>query len=92
MPEIPTISEAGLPGYEATTWYGMLAPAATSVGIVNRLQREMVEVIGLPDVRDKLLAQGLEPVGNKPAEFAGIISAELLKWSKVVGAAGVKAE
>ncbi len=92
VPEIPTIAEAGLPGYEATTWYGMLAPAATPAGIVTRLQREMVDAIGLPDIRDKLLAQGLEPVGNKPSEFAGIISAELVKWSKVVAAAGVKAE
>jgi tripartite-type tricarboxylate transporter receptor subunit TctC len=92
VPEIPTIAESGLPGYEATTWYGMLAPAATPASVVGRLQREMVEVIRLPDVRDKLLAQGLEPVGNKPAEFAGIISAELVKWSKVVAAAGVRAE
>ena len=92
MPETPTIAEAGLPGYEATTWYGMLAPAATPVRVVDRLQREMVEVIALPDVRDKLLAQGLEPVANKPSEFSAIISAELVKWSKVVAAAGVKAE
>ncbi|HUP95171.1 MAG TPA: tripartite tricarboxylate transporter substrate binding protein, partial [Burkholderiales bacterium] len=92
VPEVPTIAEAGLPGYEASTWYGMLAPAATPAPIVSKLNRQMIDVLKLPDVREKLLAQGLEPVGNTPAEFTSIISAELVKWGKVVAAAGMKAE
>jgi tripartite-type tricarboxylate transporter receptor subunit TctC len=92
VPEVPTIAESGLPGYEATTWYGVLAPAATPPQIVAKLQQQIEEVLKQPDVREKLLAQGLEPVGNKPADFAAIINAELVKWSKVVAASGVKAE
>ena len=92
VPEVPTIAESGLPGYEASTWYGMLAPAATPAPIVAKLNRQMIDVLKLPDVREKLLAQGLEPVGNTPAEFTSIIATELVKWGKVVAAAGMKAE
>ena len=70
----------------------MLAPAGTPKGIVMKLHQEMVEALKTQDIREKLAAQGLEPVGNAPAEFASIISAELVKWGKVVAAAGVKAE
>ncbi|MGZ5174075.1 MAG: tripartite tricarboxylate transporter substrate binding protein [Burkholderiales bacterium] len=92
VPDLPTIAESGLPGYEATTWYGMLAPAKTRTLIITKLHDQMIEVLKLPDIREKLLAQGLEPVGNRPDQFAAIISMELVKWSKVVAAAGVKAE
>ena len=92
IPDVPTIAESGVPGYEATTWYGTLAPAGTSASIVNRLHQQMSEALKAQDVREKLLAQGLEPVGNRPAEFTTLISTELAKWSKVVAAAGVKAE
>ena len=92
VPDVPTIAESGLPGYEATTWYGMLAPARTPSAIVNKLNSEMSEVLKISDIREKLLAQGLEPVGNTPDEFGAIIAAELVKWKKVVTAAGVKAE
>lgn len=92
VPDIPTIAEGGLPGYESSTWYGMLAPAGTSAVIVKTLHDEMARVLKLEDVREKLLAQGLEPVGNSPAEFSAIITAELVKWRKVVAAAGMKVE
>jgi tripartite-type tricarboxylate transporter receptor subunit TctC len=70
----------------------MLAPAKTRMPVITKLHDQMVEVLKLPDIREKLLAQGLEPVGNRPDEFGAIISTELVKWSKVVAAAGVKAE
>jgi tripartite-type tricarboxylate transporter receptor subunit TctC len=92
VPDVPTIAESGLPGYEATTWYGMLVPAKTRMEVIAKLHDQLVEVLKLPDIREKLLAQGLEPVGNRPDEFGAIISTELVKWSKVVAAAGVKAE
>jgi tripartite-type tricarboxylate transporter receptor subunit TctC len=89
---VPTIAEAGLPGYESSTWYGMLAPAGTPRPIVMKLHQEMGEVLKLADIREKLATQGLESVGNTPVEFASIISTELVKWRKVVAAAGVKVE
>jgi tripartite-type tricarboxylate transporter receptor subunit TctC len=92
LPDVPTIAEAALPGYEASTWYGMLAPAGTPTAIVTTLHRQMVEVLKLPDIREKLLAQGLEAGGATPAEFTSTIAAELVKWKKVVAAAGMKAE
>ena len=92
MPEVPTIAESGLPGYESTTWYGMLAPAGTPATVVRTLHDQMVAVLKLEDIREKLLVQGLEPVGNTPAEFSSIIASELTKWRKVVAAAGMKAE
>jgi len=92
MPEVPTIAESGLPGYESTTWYGMLAPAGTPATIVRTLHDQMVAVLKLEDIREKLLVQGLEPAGNTPAEFSSIIASELTKWRKVVAAAGMKAE
>jgi tripartite-type tricarboxylate transporter receptor subunit TctC len=92
MPEVPTIAESGLPGYESTTWYGMLAPAGTPATVVRTLHDQMVVVLKLEDIREKLLVQGLEPVGNSPAEFSSIIASELTKWRKVVAAAGMKAE
>jgi tripartite-type tricarboxylate transporter receptor subunit TctC len=92
VPDIPTIAEGGLPGYESSTWYGMLAPSGTSAVIVTTLHDEMARVLKLEDMREKLLAQGLEPVGNSPAEFSSIITAELVKWRKVVAAAGMRVE
>jgi tripartite-type tricarboxylate transporter receptor subunit TctC len=91
-PDLPTIAESGLPGYEATTWYGMLAPAGTPPAVVAKLYDSVAEVLKTSDMRDKLLAQGLEPVGSTPAEFTAMIAAEIPKWRKVVAAAGVKVE
>jgi tripartite-type tricarboxylate transporter receptor subunit TctC len=92
LPDIPTIAEAGVPGYEASAWYGVLAPAGTSSAIVARLQGEIHAVLRVPDLVDRLTARGLESAPNTPNEFARIIAAELAKWSKVVAAAGVKLE
>jgi tripartite-type tricarboxylate transporter receptor subunit TctC len=91
-PDLPTIAESGLPGYEATTWYGMLAPAGTPVAVVAKLYDAVGEVLKTSDMRDKLLAQGLEPVGSTPADFTATIAAEIPKWRRVVGATGVKVE
>ena len=91
-PDIPTIAESGLPGYEATSWYGILAPARTPREIVARLHEVLVSVIGAPDMKDKLAAQGLDPVGNTPQQFAAVIKSEIAKWAKVVKASGAKPE
>jgi tripartite-type tricarboxylate transporter receptor subunit TctC len=90
--DIPTIAESGLPGYEATSWYGILAPALTPERIVARLHEVLVSVIGAPDMKDKLATQGLDPVANAPQEFAAVIKSEIAKWAKVVKASGAKPE
>ena len=92
LPGIPAIGEAGVPGYEGSAWYGVLAPVGTPQGIINRWQMELRDVMHAPELRDKLNAQGLEPVASAPAEFAAVIVLELAKWNKVVAASGAKIE
>jgi tripartite-type tricarboxylate transporter receptor subunit TctC len=92
LPELPTMIEAGVPGYEAATWYGLLAPAATPRGVIDRMHAETVKIIGTPDMREKLIVQGFEPVGSTPAEFAAYIRSEIDLWGKVVKASGAKAQ
>jgi len=91
-PELPTISEAGLPGFEAITWYGMAAPAGTPPAIVKKLNAEVVKLLHLPDVKERLLATGTEASGTTPEEFAAYIKSETLKWAKVVKASGARAD
>jgi tripartite-type tricarboxylate transporter receptor subunit TctC len=91
-PEIPTVAESGLPGYEATAWQGVLAPAGTPRDIVARLSSELVKVINLEAPRRQLAEQGYEPLGSTPQKFAEYIPAEIAKWSKVIKAAGIKPE
>ena len=91
-PEIPTVAESGLPGYEATAWQGVLAPAGTPREIIVKLNTGIVRVINLPDVRKQLVDQGYEPAGNTPEQFADYIKTEIAKWTRVINAAGLKAE
>ena len=91
-PEVPTMIEAGVPDYEASSWYGLLAPAATPRAIVERLHRETAQILRNDEIRARLIEQGLDPVGNTPREFAGVISTEIVKWRGVVKAAGTPIE
>ena len=91
MPELPTIGES-LKGYDASTWYGMLAPAGTSRAIVAGLHVAIVKILGVAETRERLLAQGFEPVGGTPAEFGAYIKSEIAKWGRVIKAAGIKPE
>ena len=92
MKEVPAIAESGLPGYEVSTWYGMLAPAATPRAVVQRLNAELVRILALPDVRERLGAESYELPADTPDSFAALIKAELVKWVKVVKDTGVKPE
>ena len=92
LPELPTIAETGIKGYEASTWYGILAPAKTPRAVVKRLHDDSVAALAAGETRDRLLAQGFEPVGGTPEEFGVYIKAEIAKWGKVIKAAGIKAE
>ncbi|NLD70788.1 MAG: tripartite tricarboxylate transporter substrate binding protein [Limnobacter sp.] len=90
LPDVPTVSESGLPGFETGTWYGIVAPAGTPKPIVDKLHREIVRILELPDVREKFLQQGLQPVGNTPEQFAEYIAAERKKAGEIVKAANIK--
>jgi len=92
LPDLPTIAEAGVPGYEATQWYGVLAPAGTPRPIVDKLNAEMAKAIKGPDVREKLAADAAEPVGNSPEEFGAFIKKEIARWAPVVKASGARPE
>ena len=90
LPSMPTISEAGLPGYDASNWMGLFVPAGTPAAAVNRLDAVFQEVVRLPDVKEKLLAQGFEPLDG-PQDFGKTIREEIAKWRKVVKEAGARA-
>jgi tripartite-type tricarboxylate transporter receptor subunit TctC len=89
-PELPTIAEAGIPGFEYATWYGMLVPAGTPRPIIERIQGDTTKSIQAPQVRERFSGQGLEVYGNSPAEFQAYLGAELVKWDKLVRAAAVR--
>jgi tripartite-type tricarboxylate transporter receptor subunit TctC len=92
MPDLPTVSEAALKGYEAGTWYGMLVPAGTPKGVITRLHAESVKLLALPDVKQRLDASGFELIGTTPEQLAAYIRSEIDKWTKVVRSAGVRAD
>jgi tripartite-type tricarboxylate transporter receptor subunit TctC len=92
LPDLPTIAEGGLSGYEANNWYGLLAPAKTPAAIIERLNREVVKVLNMPKVKEQLFRSGLDASPSTPKEFSAYIKSEMAKWSKVVKASGAKAE
>ena len=91
-PEVPTMAEAGLAGYETGIWHGFLTTGGTPKATVERLNKEIVRAVNLPDVKDAFIARGLLPVGNSPGEFDAFIRNEMAKWSKIIKEAGIKAE
>jgi tripartite-type tricarboxylate transporter receptor subunit TctC len=90
LPDIPPIAEAGVPGYEATQWYGLVAPAGTPPEIIARLHAEATKALETQEMKDKLAGDGAEPVGTTPAEFAAHIKGELEKWAGVARAAHIE--
>ena len=90
MPELPTVAESGVRGFEVTGWYGVFVPAGTPPGIVAKLNAEIVRIMKLPDVRERFAAEGAELVGNTPAQFAAFVAAEIAKWSRVVKLSGAR--
>ena len=93
LPDVPTIEQAaGLKGYDASSWFGLLAPAGTSPEVVNRIQQEVAKALSTPAIKEKMLAQGAIPSGNTPAEFARLIDTEHQKWARVVKVSGAKVD
>ena len=92
VPELPTIAESGLPGFEVINWLGVLAPAGTPRDIITKLNQEIVKGLQQPDTKAKLVSQGFETMGGTPEQFAAYMKSETAKWAKVVKATGAKAD
>ena len=92
LPEVPTMAESGLAGFEVSSWYGLFAPAKTPKPIVERIQREVAAVLQLPEIRERYLKGGFEPVANKPDEFAQQVKADLARWNKLVKEANIRVD
>jgi tripartite-type tricarboxylate transporter receptor subunit TctC len=92
MPQVPMIAEAGVPGYSTTTWYGLLAPAGARQPIVDKLSAAAHKTVMAPELRERMLSDGAEPIGSTPAAFQKHLAFEIAKWRKVVKSTGVKAE
>jgi tripartite-type tricarboxylate transporter receptor subunit TctC len=91
-PDIPTVAESGVPGFEVTTVYGVAAPAKTSRAILDRLHADLVRALNSPDLRERLQNLGADPVGNTPEQYTAFMQNEIAKWGKVIKAAGIKGE
>jgi tripartite-type tricarboxylate transporter receptor subunit TctC len=92
LPEVPTVHEAALPGYEVSPWYGLLAPAGTSRAIITRLNAEVARVVRSAEMREKLASQGAEPGGGTPEDYAAAIRADTATWARVIKDAGIRGE
>ena len=92
LPDVPTVAESGVPGYEVNGWYAVLAPARTPKSIVDKIHRDVEEALKMPDVIAQLQALGFDAGGMPPAEFARMIDAELRKWGALIKEAGIKGE
>jgi tripartite-type tricarboxylate transporter receptor subunit TctC len=89
LPNVPTLAESGLPGYEASSWIGLLAPAGTPQAIIDKIAADVREVVASPDVRDRLIAQGATPDADGPAKFKAIIDGDRVRWAKIIADKGI---
>jgi tripartite-type tricarboxylate transporter receptor subunit TctC len=92
VPELPTVAESGLPEFETAAWQGVFVPARTPQAIITRLNREIARIVNSPEIRERMMAEGAEPVGNTPQEFARYIEREIAKWARVVKATGMRVD
>jgi tripartite-type tricarboxylate transporter receptor subunit TctC len=92
LPDVPTVAEAGVPGYSALQWYGLLAPAGTPQPVIDKLQAAVADALRTNDVRDRMVQDSAEPVGSRSADFAALIKSDLEKWSRIAKAANIQAE
>lgn len=92
MPQVPTVAESGLPGFEVTAWFGLFAPAQTPRPVIERLNAEMVKIMAMPDVRQKMMNHGVQPGGGSPEALGEFLVADIDKWAKVIREAGIKVE
>jgi len=90
LPELPTIAEAGVPGFEIVGWYGIVGATGMPKDVVARLNTEIVRLLKTPEVRERMLREGAEPVGSSPEEFSAYLAADQSKWAKVIKAANIR--
>jgi tripartite-type tricarboxylate transporter receptor subunit TctC len=91
-PDIPTLHEAALPGFDNAAWHGLFAPAHTPAAVVNKLQSEVVRVLRMPEIIERMAAQGVDVIGGTPAELAAFVKQDIVKYDKLVKSAGIKIE
>jgi tripartite-type tricarboxylate transporter receptor subunit TctC len=92
VPQLPTVAESGVPGYEAGSWYGIIAPAGTPLAVITRLNREITQVLGTPEFREQLMTAGADPAPTTPEAFAAYLKSDIAKWAKVIKLSGAKIE
>ena len=92
MPEVPTVIESGVPGYEVVAWYGMFAPRGTPRAVILRVNAETARILNLPDVRERLSAEGAEVSADTPEQFTAYVKSEMAKWSSVVQKSGARTD
>ena len=91
LPEVPTVAESGLAGFQSSLWYALMAPADTPTAVIQRLNTETARIVRLPAVSEQLLAQGADPIGNSPQELATFLRADIERWKKLVREAKISA-
>jgi tripartite-type tricarboxylate transporter receptor subunit TctC len=91
MPELPTVAESGFPGFEATSWFALVAPAATPAPVIHKLHQESLKALAQPAMQARFAQLGLDTVGSSPAELAAIVKADIGKWARVIKEAGITA-
>jgi tripartite-type tricarboxylate transporter receptor subunit TctC len=92
MPDLPTIAESALPGYDFASWYGLMVPTGTAAQVIAKLHVETVKALKLPDLRQRLASEGCEAVGSTPEQLAAYLKLEMTRWAKIVKASGMQAE
>lgn len=92
LPDVPTMAEAGVPGFEITAWFGLMAPAGTPQALVQKISADVARIIATPEVNERILSQASEPVGSRPEEYAAFIDAEIVKWRDLIKVANMKAD
>jgi tripartite-type tricarboxylate transporter receptor subunit TctC len=92
LPEVPTMAEAGLPGFDISTWYGLLAPAGTPADVVRKWNADVTRILNTPEMRERLIAQGAEAAPDTPAEFTRFIADELARYARIVKTSGAKVD
>ena len=92
LPDVPTMIEAGVPGFEITAWFGLMAPGGTPQPIIQKIYADVVRIVSMPDVQERILSQASEPVGNRPDEYAAFINAEVIKWRDLIKQTNMKAD
>jgi tripartite-type tricarboxylate transporter receptor subunit TctC len=92
LPDVPTVAEEGYPGFAASTWYGLFAPAGLRPELAAKISADTIAALQLPDVREKLAAQGFDVIASGAADFSALVQADFAKWAAVIKAAGLKPE